>query len=503
MIGGKEMNKDPKDLNRMEEGDVLPLDQAVEMEVMDESIDETMEEAEEAVVEAEVVGQDEIDEIGEQLVETEEESLEEAIVKVVKDLAPLEREETVFLDYPGLFSKAMQTYRDTWFGLSVKDYYTQDDTVSGFRKFFNQRNLDKLEGELLKLSENWHADRLDTYNKIKKLMKKGLNLSDESLDWLLRDETLIAIRAYFNRARLLNPELSMHDVVGGFWQVLWMTAVREAAGQEMELTDPIFGYALLPMYADYLVNNVKMDAAEQASSIDKLLAMVKGQDIVIRNLKDKEIRELVDAVESGYDRGLDTEIYVCMEQMVTTTMKAFEDQKGAALPFLKDLMGASMEKYMTRSIARTQAALGTIKEEEFDFFAGQGMLKGFVEDFANLAYDLERNQSTIFTVASKVGKLDDFADKLLHFTDEMLSRSKDYYDGRLTPFYSLLLETYRMKIMMTVIENKKMFSRGYFKEISRFAVIKPSYLSRLEERWIEKQKLKEILDQLLSTEIRD
>jgi len=40
------------------------------------------------------------------------------------------------------------------------------------------------------------------------------------------------------------------------------------------------------------------------------LAMVKGQDIVIRNLKDKEIRELVDAVERDYDRGLDMEVYI-------------------------------------------------------------------------------------------------------------------------------------------------------------------------------------------------
>lgn len=482
------MNKDPKDPNGMKEGDVLPLNESIEMEIMDETVEVEETEEVEAVEETEIF--------------EETETVEEASV-IVETEQPAVAAEIVFLDYPGLLLKAKQEYRDCWFGLSVKDYYSSDDTVSGFRRFFNQRNLDKLEGELLSLSENWHANRSETYAKIKKLMKKGLNLSDESLDWLLRDETLLTMRAYFNRARLLNPELSMHDVVNGFWQVLWMTAVREAAGQEMELTAPIFGYALLPMYADYLVNTVKMKSTEQVSSIDKLLAMVRGQEIVIRNLKDKEIRELVDAVEKDYDRGLDTEIYICMEQMVTSTMKAFEEQKGAALPFLKDLLGASMTRSMTRSIARTQAALGTLKESEFDFFAGQGMLEGFVEEFANLAYDLERKHSTIFTVASKVGSLDDFADKLLHFTDEMLSRSKDYYDGRLTPFYSLLMDTYRTKIMMTVIENKKMFSKGYYKEISKFSVIKPSYLSRLEERWIEKQKLKEILDQLLSTEIAD
>lgn len=496
------MNNDPKDPNRMEEGDVLPLNESIEMEMMDEAVEEneveSVEEANESI-EAEVI--EEVSSI--EKTDESEKSEEEPVEAPVLEERPLAPEEMVFLDYPALFEKATQEYRNVWFSLSMKDYYTTDDAVSGFRKFFNQRNLDKLEDELLSLSEKWHANRLETYTKIKKLMKKGLNLSDESLDWLLRDETLIAIRAYFNRARLLNPELSMHDVVGGFWQVLWMMAVREAAGKEMELTDPIFGYAMLPMYADYLVNTVKMESTEQATSIDKLLAMVEGKDIVIRNLKDKEIRELVDAVEKGYSRSLDTEIYICMEQMVTTTMKAYEEQKGAALPFLKDLLGASMTKSMTRSIARTQAAIGTLKESEFDFFAGQGMLEGFVEEFANLAYDLERKHSTIFTVASKVGSLDDFADKLLHFTDEMLSKSKEYYDGRLTPFYSLLLETYRMKIMMTVIENKKMFSKGYYKEISKFAVIKPSYLSRLEERWIEKQKLKEILDQLLSTEISE
>jgi|GEM_PF-3078974 len=499
------MNKDPKDPNRMEEGDVLPLNESIELELMDETIDEEVETAseEEEVQEAEVMEEDQAEDADE--VEESEETVQEVKEPEHGILATAveKTEQGFFLDYPGLFRKAKLDYRDLWFALSVKDYYTADDTVSGFRKFFNQRNLDKLEDELLSLAEKWHANRLDTYTKIKKLLKKGLNLSDESLDWLLRDETLIAIRAYFNRARLLNPELSMHDVVGGFWQVLWMMAVREAAGKEMELTDPIFGYALLPMYADYLVNTVKMESSEQASSIDKLLAMVKGQEIVIRNLKDKEIRELVDAVERDYDRGLDMEIYICMEQMVTTTVEAFEEQKGMALPFLKDILGASMSKNMTRSIARTQAALGTMKEEEFEFFAGQGMLEGLVEEFGNIAYDLERKHSTIFTVASKVGDLDDFADKLLHFTDEMLSKSKDYYNGKLTPFYSLLLETYRMKIMMTVIENKKLFSRGYYREISRFSVIKPSYLSRLEERWIEKQKLKEILDQLLSTEIAE
>ncbi|BES64358.1 hypothetical protein SANA_07970 [Gottschalkiaceae bacterium SANA] len=497
------MNKDPKDRKDLE-GDVLPLNEAIEVELMDEtreeveSIEEGFETIEDELEETEILEETEV-EVNAANVESEEETVDVSILEKQAVTA----EKIVFLDYPALFEKSIQAYRDAWFDLSVKDYYTVDDTVSGFKKFFNQRNLDKLEDELLSLSEKWHANRSETYAKIKKLMKKGLNLSDDSLDWLLRDETLVAMRAYFNRARLLNPELSMNDVVGGFWQVMWMMAVREAAGQEMKLTDPIFGYALLPMYADYLVNTVKMESAEQATSIDKLLAMVRGQDIVIRNLKDKEIRELVDAVEKDYDRGLDTEIYICMEQMVTTTMKAYEEQKGMALPFLKDLLGASMTRSMTRSIARSQAALGTLKEAEFDFFAGQGMLEGFVEEFANLAFDLERKHSTIFTVASKVGSLDDFADKLLHFTDEMLSRSKEYYDGRLTPFYSLLMDTYRMKIMMTVIENKKMFSKGYYKEISKFAVIKPSYLSRLEERWIEKQKLKEILDQLLSTEIRD
>lgn len=498
------MNNDPKDPNRTEEGEILPLDESIELELMEET-DEEMESApeeveavkEESVEEAEPTEADADEEIVE-TVEKTEELTSEILATAVEPV-----DQAIFLDYPGLFRKARLDYRDLWFTLSVKDYYTADDTVSGFRKFFNQRNLDKLEDELLSLAEKWHANRLETYTKIKKLLKKGLNLSEESLDWLMRDETLIAIRAYFNRARLLNPELSMHDVVGGFWQVLWMMAVREASGQAMELTDPIFGYALLPMYADYLVNTVKMESAEQASSIDKLLAMVKGQDIVIRNLKDKEIRELVDAVEREYDRGLDMELYICLEQMVTTTVEAFEEQKGMALPFLKDILGASMSKNMTRSVARMQAALGTMKEEEFDFFAGHGMLEGLVEEFANIAYDLERKHSTIFTVASKVGDLDDFADKLLHFTDEMLSRSKDHYSGKLVPFYSLLLETYRMKIMMTVIENKKLFSRGYYKEISRFSVIKPSYLSRLEERWIEKQKLKEILDQLLSTEIAE
>lgn len=498
------MNKDPKDRNGMEEGEVLPLNESIEAELMDETVEEV-----ELIKDLVEASEDEIEEteISNEIESADDSKIEEAEEEpgqvLVIDEQSVAGQDIVFLDYPALFEKSIQAYRDAWFGLSVKDYYTVDDTVSGFKKFFNQRNLDKLEDELLSLSEKWHANRSETYAKIKKLMKKGLNLSDESLDWLLRDETLVAMRAYFNRARLLNPELSMHDVVGGFWQVMWMMAVREAAGQEMKLTDPIFGYALLPMYADYLVNTVKMESAEQATSINKLLAIVRGQDIVIRNLKDKEIRELVDAVEKDYDRGLDTEIYICMEQMITTTMKAYEEQKGMALPFLKDLLGASMTRSMTRSIARSQAALGTLKESEFDFFAGQGMLEGFVEEFANLAYDLERKHSTIFTVASKVGSLDDFADKLLHFTDEMLSRSKEYYDGRLTPFYSLLMDTYRMKIMMTVIENKKMFSKGYYKEISKFAVIKPSYLSRLEERWIEKQKLKEILDQLLSTEIRD
>lgn len=498
------MNKDPKDRNGMEEGDVLPLNESIEAELMDETMDEVelvedlVEPSEEVIEETEISNEVESAELTE-IVAAVEEPDEVSVIEEQSVAA----EDMVFLDYPALFEKSIQTYRTAWFDLSVKDYYTADDTVSGFKKFFNQRNLDKLEDELLSLSEKWHANRSETYAKIKKLMKKGLNLSDESLDWLLRDETLLAMRAYFNRARLLNPELSMHDVVGGFWQVMWMMAVREASGQEMKLTDPIFGYALLPKYADYLVNTVKMESAEQATSIDKLLAMVRGQDIVIRNLKDKEIRELVDAVEKDYDRGLDTEIYICMEQMVTTTMKAYEEQKGMALPFLKDLLGASMTRSMTRSIARTQAALGTLKESEFDFFAGHGMLEGFIEEFANLAYDLDRKHSTIFTLASKVGSLDDFADKLLHFTDEMLSNCKDYYDGKLTPFYTLLMDTYRMKIMMTVIDNKKMFSKGYYKEISKFAVIKPSYLSRLEERWIEKQKLKEILDQLLSTEISE
>lgn len=496
------MNKDPKDLNRRDEGEILPLNESIELEVMEETAEET-EETTEMVEESQEA--ETRDEPGSEETEEPIEAVKEAKEPANEILATAveSTEQAVFLDYPGLLRKARLDYRDLWFTLSVRDYYTADDTVSGFRRFFNQRNLDKLEDEMLSLAEKWHANRLDTYTKIKKLLKKGLNLNDDSLDWLLRDETLIAIRAYFNRARLLNPELSMNDVVGGFWQVLWMMAVREAAGQKMELTDPIFGYALLPMYADYLVNTVKMESNEQASSIDKLLAMVKGQDIVIRNLKDKEIRELVDAVERDYDRGLDMEIYVCMEQMVTTTVDAFEEQKGMALPFLKDILGASMTKNMTRSIARTQAALGTMKEDSFGFFAGQGMLEGLVEEFANIAYDLERKHSTIFTVASKVGDLDDFADKLLHFTDEMLSQSKDLFAGKLTPFYSLLLETYRMKIMMTVIENKKLFSRGYYKEISRFSVIKPSYLSRLEERWIEKQKLKEILDQLLSTEIAE
>ncbi len=173
------------------------------------------------------------------------------------------------------------------------------------REYFLDDCLDRVEQELFRPPRS-SADtelavaRLTT--SAVKLATCALGIDHPYVDSLLREGFSTIGLELARSARLIDPEVSMADVLQACRNAWTAGALQLLFGRELRLTPALFAYSMLYPYSDNYLDDKVIPAAAKLRFSGRFRARLAGVDVTPCGVREETIWDLVGLIESQYPR---------------------------------------------------------------------------------------------------------------------------------------------------------------------------------------------------------
>jgi hypothetical protein len=135
-----------------------------------------------------------------------------------------------------------------------------------------------------------------------KIVEYALGAADEQVLQLLEKGMLEISLELASRARRLDPEVSLIDVLQAARNAWTACALQLFLGREMRLTPAIFAYSMLYPYSDNYLDDVASSPHVKLRFSERFRARLCGERLPATDAREALIWELVGIIEAQYSR---------------------------------------------------------------------------------------------------------------------------------------------------------------------------------------------------------
>ncbi len=309
------------------------------------------------------------------------------------------------------------------------------------------------------------------------MAKCALEADDPYIDWLLRDGFSQIGEGLSRRARALDPNVNMIDVLQAARNAWTACGLQLLLGHKLELTPAIFAYSMLYPYSDNYLDDVEIPRQKKIAFNERFRARLEGELPRPLNEREEIIWALVGMIEQQYARPEYPDVY--------RSLLAIQYAQEASTRQLQrepelDVVRTTLTKGGTSVLADAYLAAGTLQECESRFALQWGVVLQLGDDLQDLQDDRRRGSATVFSTAASQAPLDTITNRTFHFGDTVMRGMTEFAGPDVLK--SLLARSSCMLLIRSAASLPGFYTREYLAELERYSPVRFDFLRSRERR---------------------
>ncbi|WP_202709140.1 hypothetical protein [Sporosalibacterium faouarense] len=381
-----------------------------------------------------------------------------------------------------------ETFINKWWKTSI-GFPVLDKQNTYWYKRIKEKETNKFINEFIKMIKQYPSDagmRKEWKMNIKEIINDFILKSDlvslEDKELLLGKGLFQATEKFVNRAKEFDSSLEIQDIGQAMRNVWIMNIIQMLIGKKIELTPSIFGYSMLYPYTDNYLDDEEKSKEEKYTLSERFERKIAGEPIKSTTSYENKIYKLIDEINSEYERDKYPLVYKSLLYIHRAQTKSLKQHKEKSGPYEDDILGISIEKGGASVLADAYLINGNLRWEEAKFFFGYGVLLQICDDLQDAENDSNNNHITIISQLARKWPLDNVTNKLINFTLELLDNVECFNTDDINELKELIKKNCLQLILFSIAQNKKLYTRKYFKEIKRFFPYRVRYMRKLYKK---------------------
>jgi len=187
-------------------------------------------------------------------------------------------------------------------------------------------------------------------------------------------------------------------------------------------------------------------------------------------------------IESDWSRVLYPNVYLSLLAILdaqTRSIQLLGDKKELTN---RDLLSICIEKGGTSVLADGYLISGELTKQQEWFCFGFGTFLQFIDDIQDLKEDIDGDLETIFTYSAKTGNLEEFTNRTLSFSNEVMADLSCFNSKELGTMKELIIKSLNYMTNEAVGLNQQYFSNEYSNSFELYSPFSYSFLKKKRSR---------------------
>jgi hypothetical protein len=294
--------------------------------------------------------------------------------------------------------------------------------------------------------------------------RAALDLDDAHLKLLVQGFPCLA-KGLAEQARRFDPALSATDIFQASRNVWTAAGLQVLLGQPLRLTPAIFAYSMLYPYTDNLLDDPQTPAEAKCAFNRRLRARLQGESPAPANRREHKVWELVDKIESQYDRTQHPEVFRSLLEIQNAQEESVDLRREAGLPPDQVLHGV-FAKGGASVLADGYLAAGLLTPEQEEFAFGWGVLLQLADDLQDVAEDRAAGTATLFSETPSQ-PLDVVTNRVFEFGELVFAGLDTFHSPDVEPLKQLIRQSAAILLITAAGAAHELHTRNYIQELER------------------------------------
>lgn len=315
--------------------------------------------------------------------------------------------------------------------------------------------------------------------------KTVFHLQDEHLEVLGVDDFINTALQFILQARQFDSQISIADIYQAARNVLTTNILQRIWGMPVEMNQAIFAYSMLYPYTDNYLDNPKLSGAQKQAFSQRFKSRLEGETVLPDNTIEERIFRLVSLIEHEYERTVYPQVFDSLLAIHNGQTRSLALLQPDAIPYNLDVLGISLEKGGTSTLADGYLAAGELTSYQAQFAFGLGAFLQFGDDLEDVIEDRKAGIQTIFSQTANHWPLDSLTNRALQFG----LRIFDLLDLLDTPpALCQFMRRCAFQPFVTAIHGaQKFYTRNYLEQIEQHSAFRYHHLNR-QKKWVRSHR---------------
>lgn len=289
-------------------------------------------------------------------------------------------------------------------------------------------------------------------------------------------------KEFMKMAKKFDSSIQIEDIFQACRNLWIINSLQLLMNQPVEVTQSTFAYSMLYPYSDNYLDDPNISKSEKIMFSLRFRDRLLGKNVIPANMNESRIFNLVGMIEGDWNRIAYPEVYeslIAIHDAQTKSISLLSDQKNLSED---DLINISIEKGGASVLADGYLINGTLTRDEEWFCFGFGAFLQFIDDIQDINEDMENNLVTMFTNAACNGKLEEFTNKTMSFSNNVIDDMNIFKTEILEEMKGLVSKSLNYMINEAVGMNYTFFNNEYLNIFERHSPFTYTFLRKKKKQ---------------------
>ncbi|MFZ6030777.1 MAG: hypothetical protein ACOYYS_23980 [Chloroflexota bacterium] len=390
-----------------------------------------------------------------------------------------------------IVSDAMQTFTRLWWACDpvlpeTQRLRSQAEQTAAEKEMdrFSQTVQDALK-ELPATAAGQQAIRQRLLPEACRTAKTVFDLQDAHLDALQIDEFAETATQFVRQARRFDPQLSFADIYQAARNVITTNMLQRLWGMPVTMNQALFAYSMLYPYTDNYLDDPALSGAQKLDFSRRFSQRLEGAAVRPANAHEAQIFGLVAMIEAEYDRRLYPQVFHSLLAIQHAQTRSLALLNPGAAPYTLDVIGISLEKGGTSTLADGYLAAGDLTPRQAEFAFGLGAFLQLGDDLEDVLVDRKAGIQTVFSQVAGRWPLDALTNRTMHFGLHVFDLLDDL--GTSPVLCEFVRQCTFQPFVTAVHRAHKFYTRPYLRQIEQRSAFRYRHLEK-QARWLHRQQ---------------
>lgn len=376
-------------------------------------------------------------------------------------------------EFTKLWNKSSVSFPDLGDEISLSEKIKREEGLENFAKSMrNEFDLKNINGSGKKVLVQQMKQNMGVF------FKNSFNFKTDELS-ILSDKGFTKVtREFMRMARRFDPEVKMEDIFQASRNMWIINSLQIMMNEPVKVTPSTFAYSMLYPYTDNYLDNPSVSHTEKISFSNRFGKRLNGEAVLAANDHEETIFELVAMIEYDWDRAKYPKVYDSLLAIHNAQTRSIYLLNKTERLEENELLSICIDKGGTSVLADGYLIKGELTKEQEWFCFGFGTFLQFIDDIQDIQEDIDGHLETLFTRGSKTGRLEEFTNRTLSFSNTVMDNLEGFNSDVLVSMQGLMNKSINFMVNEAVGMNNTCFNSCYVAEFEKYSPFRYSFVKK-------------------------